>query len=169
MPFHPTCFELFARASRLRFGHVDTDNLGKWQKLENVHRMYEEVPCHPAAQRGQAQWWLHHNEDGRLAPNPILVPLLPPLLLSVNRTSLKPSLNDPFTKLPRGLSDAIVELCDPIDIASLRSASCANTCCYRAGIERYKALAFGALGLYLAIILDQDLFAGTFQGNVLEG
>lgn len=147
MPFHPTCFELFARASRLRFGHVDTYNLGKWQKLENVHRMYEEVHRHPAAQRGQAQWWLYYNEDGRLAPNPILVPLLPPLLLSANRTSLKPSLNDPLTKLPRGLSDAVVELPDPIDIASLRSASCAENLLISSWHRVLQSPGFGGFGM----------------------
>ena len=109
--------------------------------------MYEEVPRYPAVQRGQTQWWLHHNEDGRLAANPILVQLLPPLLLSANRTSLKPSSNDPFTKLPRGLSDAIVELSDPNDIASLRSASCAEDLLLSSWHRALQNPGFGSFGI----------------------
>lgn len=127
MPFHPTYFEIFACASRLRFGHIDTDNLGRWHVLECDDRDFPAVPRHPAVGRGRDQWWFHHREDAWLAANPVLVPTLPRLLQSAARCMpVVSSSNDPFIRLPRELSDTITDLLNPVDLASLRLASCAE-------------------------------------------
>ena len=134
MPFHPTCFEIFTRASRLRnHGLADINGLAGWRRLESDDHSDDEFPCHPAARRAMDQWWFHVPGDEWLAANPVLVPLLPSLLRGVVHTpnlrcpaDVYSSSRDPFTKIPREISDAILDILHPTDRASLRLASCAT-------------------------------------------
>lgn len=149
MPFHPTCFEIFAHASRKRTGHVDVNGLMGWRKLESDYRSNLEFPYHFAVRNG-VEDWEHTPGNEWLATNPIIVPGLRPLLwsavqdlhpascpletlpsvLTTKNCSLEATRRpiafskDPFTSLPRELSDDILGYLDPVDVASLRLASC---------------------------------------------
>ena len=124
MPFHPTCFEIFTRLSRLHFGHVDIKGLAGWRRLESDYASDRSFPRHPTVLKGYDQWWLHQRGDAWLAANPVLVPSLRSLLFSVVQSQVQRSVNGPFSKLPQELLDAILDLLSPLDMASLRLASC---------------------------------------------
>lgn len=132
MPFHPTCFEVFTRASRFRLGHVDIEGLIGWRMLESDWKPSNGPSHHPAVHRGIDQWWNHVSGDAWIAANPVLIPSLDPFLQSswaagsASHAQMEPRPDDPFLQLPRELSDAILSLLSPLDRASLRLASCAT-------------------------------------------
>ena len=130
MPFHPTCFEIYSRASRLRFGFVDANGLAGWRILDPIKFLH-----HPAVRRGEEQWWIHNPGDAWLAANPVLVPGLPALLESALSEATSKISNpelqqkddfdeDPFSNLPKELVDSILDFLAPVDTASLRLAGC---------------------------------------------
>ena len=130
MPFHPTCFEVFTRASRFCNQHIDFQGLAEWRKLESDFKSDDDFPRHEAVHRGASQDWNHQPGDEWLAANPIIVPLLPSLLEPAIHDHDKsfgdnPSYHDYLANLPREISNAIFDLLTPTDIASLRLASCA--------------------------------------------
>jgi len=132
MPFHPTCFEIFTRASRLLSHHIDIHGLAGWRRLESSYRAERDFPRHNAVKQCAYEWWYHEPGYEWLAANPVLVPLLPSLLCSAAHEEHTPleeaylSSNDPFKKLPLEMKDAILDLLPPTDIASLRLASCST-------------------------------------------
>lgn len=165
VPSHPTCFEVFTRASRLRTGCIDENGLMGWRKLKSDYSSDRHFPQHSGVRKGREQTWSNKNGDKWLAVIPILIPRLESWLwsavqrldisLSVRKSTLsavaingsslgsirKPmyASNDPFTKLPLGLSDAILDFLDPIDTAGLRLASSAQhlpTSNWRAQLEK---------------------------------
>lgn len=106
--------------------------------------MNDKFPRHPAvrkATQGAAEW-PHERDNEWLAANPHLVPKFENLLWSAARrpvveanwtASISNDANatqhpneDPFGRLPRELADAILSFLDPVDVASLRLASCAR-------------------------------------------
>ena len=142
MPFHPTCFEIFTRASRKAFGYVDINGLMKWRNLESDYETDSAFPRHAAVQKGSEQSWHHEQGDEWLSANPVLIPGLEDLLLSsiqdvavqadhasagrnIHNVSAQFS-EDPFEKLPREIADSILHFLDPLDVASLRLASLAQ-------------------------------------------
>lgn len=132
MPFHPTCFEVFMRASRFRLGRVDIDGLAGWRMLESNWKRSDGPPRDPAVCRGRDQEWNHRSGDAWIVANPVLVPSLRSFLQSswspppASYAQMQPRPDDPFLKLPRELSDAVLGLLSPLDRASLRLASCAT-------------------------------------------
>ena len=132
MPFHPTCFEIYARASRPRNHNcVDVLGLAAWRNIESTYVFDLEFPRHPAVKRRSEQEWDHHPGDEWLAANPVVVPLLPEILQrSILRGDedkpVDEAARDPFTRLPQELSNAVLAFLDPVEIASLRLASCLN-------------------------------------------
>lgn len=132
MPFHPTCFEIFTRASRLRSHHINIHGLAGWRRLESSYHAEKDFPRYSAVKYCMDQWWIHEPGSEWLAANPVHVPLLPTLLNSATdryRTYLEEarlSFNDPFKKLPLEITYAILDLLSPTDIASLRLAWCAT-------------------------------------------
>lgn len=70
------------------------------------------------------QWWLQQRGNAWLAANPVHVPSLRSLLFPVVQSQVHRSFNNPFSTLPRELIDAILALLSPLDMASLRRASC---------------------------------------------
>ena len=124
MPFHPTCFEIFTRLSRLHFGHVDIEGLAEWRRLESDYASDRNFPRFTAVPKGYDQWWLHQRGDAWLAATPVHVPSLRSLLFPVVQSQVHWSFNNPFSTLPRELIDAILDLLSPLDMASLRLASC---------------------------------------------
>ena len=132
MPFHPTCFEIFTRASRLRHHRIDVAGLAGWRNLMSDYDDDDMITRHPAVLDATEQWWNHRSGDEWLAANPVIVPLLPSLLRRAVRKrddilhDRSRTTQDPLTKLPREIADMIVGLLAPIDKASLRLASCAT-------------------------------------------
>lgn len=130
VPFHPTCFEIFSRASRQTAGHIDLNGFMGWRYLESDYQMDDSFPWHPAVRRGRAQEWKHERDSEWLVANPVFVPGLISMLSTAGQTPIadlrQQSSKDPFAKLPCELADAILSLLDGADVASLRLASCAR-------------------------------------------
>ncbi|OCK80677.1 hypothetical protein K432DRAFT_38253 [Lepidopterella palustris CBS 459.81] len=87
MPFHPTCFEIYTRASILHSSnsssHPDISGLAHWRLKESSYTHTRAFPySDPAVRRGNQQEWRHHPGDEWLAANPICIPGLPELLAS---------------------------------------------------------------------------------------
>lgn len=129
MPFHPTCFEIFTRACRLRAASVDVAGLMEWGDLESDFLIDLSFPHHEAVKESREQEWHHQPGYGWLAANPVLVPGLTTVLrlaVSCNKFSLNDDAEDPFSKFPREIADAILDLVDPVDVAALRLAGLAR-------------------------------------------
>ena len=130
MPFHPTCFEVFSHASRLRNQRIDLQGLAGWREFESNY--YSSFPHSISVRKAADQQWIHAAGDEWLAANPVVVPLLPSLLRSTIHglgeplDDKSPSINDPFTSLPQEICDIILNLLCPTDVASLRLALCAT-------------------------------------------
>ena len=133
MPFHPTCFEIFTRASRLRNqGRIDIPGLAAWRNLESSYQLANDLPRHAAVRKGSDEEWYHHAHDEWLAANPVLVPSLPSRLQNAifhskeEEKALNDTTKDPFALLPGEICNAILAFLAPIDVVSLRLASCAT-------------------------------------------
>lgn len=135
MPFHPTCFEIFSRVSRLRTGSNDVVGLMGWRRLESDYYTDRSFPHHEAVNSSSEQWWCHRRGDEWLAANPVVVPGLAALLRQSVKGNNTPCVRcahetpfsaDPFAKLPREIADAILELLNPVDVAALRLAGYAR-------------------------------------------
>ncbi|KAL9563836.1 hypothetical protein ACKAV7_012008 [Fusarium commune] len=139
MPFHPTCLEIFKRASLHRYRIVDIDCLMRWWELEATFDKFNEFPRHHAVKRGQQQWWEHIKGDEFLAANPCFVPGLESMLDSTQRSgeahteedseitptavSQTPAPTDSFSCLPSEIRFHILSQLSFSDIANLRLAS----------------------------------------------
>lgn len=140
MPFHPSCFEVFKRASIFHSGHVDVMGLLAWYELEADHDTFHHgFPRHPDVKRGQEQEWRHVVGHEYLVTNPIHIPALPPLLRATMRSELSFSARsgafcvddapprelsqDSFAMLPEELRMEVLWHLTSKDIANLRLAS----------------------------------------------
>jgi len=143
MPFHPTCFEIYQRLSRLHFGQVDVNGLMNWRNIFNQPPTWSYIPRDPAVDRGKDQEWCHNEGDESLAANPVFVPALERILRSAvydqpsfspqggafvipepaSNTSSAIESVDPFLKLPREIADNIVEHLNSREIANMRLSS----------------------------------------------
>ncbi|KAH6964598.1 hypothetical protein DER45DRAFT_642028 [Fusarium avenaceum] len=138
MPFHPTCFEIFKRASIRRYGAVDVGCLMQWWKLEPSYDDFQNFPRDPAVEMAQEQWWQHNQGDEYLVANPCFVPGLEAILSSTqylqevdnNNSRLTPTAiltkttpMDPFSRLPAEIRLSILSLLDFQDVANLRLTS----------------------------------------------
>lgn len=139
MPFHPTCFEVFKRASLHRMGKVDMAGLMRWFKSEATYEDFEQrFPRSEPVYRAKDQWWRHVKGDEHLVANPCYVPAWDKALASgamsietaspgvfdigAEATSLG---SDRFTRLPSEIHHRILThlVGKPVDIANLRLAS----------------------------------------------
>jgi hypothetical protein len=132
MPVHPTCFEVFKRASIYRYGFADVEALARWGQGRNALGM--PIPEHAAVKRGREMYWRHHIGDEFLAANPCFVPGLQDILVSVQNTSNPDDScsdealsmahsTDVFSKLPQEIKLEILLRLDSWDIANLRRSS----------------------------------------------
>lgn len=81
MPFHPTCLELFKRASLEHSGAIDVAGLTAWYTVEaSFDDVYYDFPRDSAAKAGRNQFWSHNNGHEFLAANPCFVPELNSIL-----------------------------------------------------------------------------------------
>ncbi|KAF4634045.1 hypothetical protein G7Y89_g4055 [Cudoniella acicularis] len=150
MPFHPSCFEIYKRASRLYFGYVNINDLIAWRSVDcHYKNRNNAIPRAPAVTKNREQWWRHERGTEYLAANPVLIPGLNKILEAavhkepsfstrkgafplpdflpkhITRRHLKGAResNDPFLQLPREIIDAVVGNLGSRDIANLRLAT----------------------------------------------
>jgi hypothetical protein len=143
MPFHPTCFEIFQKVSKLEFGQVDVQGLMHSYNTEFQRPKWGyEVSFDDAVYRGLDQMWRHNQGDEFLAANPVLIPVLERILRSSvhEEPTFSPqggaflipeaasdegstSSSDPFMKMPQEIRDNIVESLSSREIAQLRLSS----------------------------------------------
>ena len=144
MPFHPTCFDIFARLSRLHFGRVDVNGLMGWYHLDGGYNAPENTPMRGDIRIGRSggdEGWNHAPDGEFLVANPLLVPGLAEILQSAihmeatfssragafatptdqEPPSAKP--RDRFNSLPEEIKLEIINWLPSSDIASLRLAS----------------------------------------------
>lgn len=149
MPFHPTCLEVYKRASILHLGHVDIAGLASWYRFQSDYDTYDNFPRDAAVSDGHQQWWNHQEGNEWLAANPIFMPGLPIVLdssmkhdssslqqhdeLNVVEAAIKtsstipttpnPTHSDPFALLPTEINHDVLGYLDPKDVANLRLVS----------------------------------------------
>jgi hypothetical protein len=140
MPFHPTCFDIFARLSRHHFnGRVDVNGLMGWYYSEHDYSAVHSFPHHPDVKISSHQWWHHEPGLEYLAANPLFVPALDPILRSVEASDCTfgsqqgafrvaeaaPAqfFKDRFNTLPQELILEVLSHLPSRDIANLRLAS----------------------------------------------
>ncbi|KAH8197452.1 hypothetical protein TruAng_008383 [Truncatella angustata] len=135
MPFHPTCLEVFKRASLHRHGRIDIDGLADWWALEATYDEFHRFPRHPAVSWEEV--WRHKDGDEFLAANPCFITQLPTILETASRIGHKTvddscafavdgisnSLTDVFSQLPWELRAQILLELGSQDVANLRLAS----------------------------------------------
>ncbi|KAK2742855.1 hypothetical protein FQN55_007639 [Onygenales sp. PD_40] len=150
VPFHPWCFDIFSRLSKLHFGHVNVPGLMEWRNAESSYEDFNEFPHGPDVEAGQEQWWCHEPGKEYLAANPLYVPNLPAILRSAIKndednfssqnsafsvsqpttgskesqgTAEYHSRTDPLQSLPQEIRLLIIDQLPSRDIANLRLAS----------------------------------------------
>jgi hypothetical protein len=136
MPFHPWCFDIFARQSKVQFGKVNLDGLMNWRNAESSYEDFHEFPRIADVLEGQEQWWEHVPGKEYLAANPLYVPGLPALLQDAAEEDASLDYERSFTSLPGTGERAdclsalpldlrlhIVSFLDSTDLTNLRAAS----------------------------------------------
>lgn len=142
MPFHPTCLEVYKRASVWRTGEVKMQDLMDWYRLEADFLQFDAFPRDIAAKRGMEQMWRHNPGDEFLAANPCFLPKLGPILESVTASksvdldyhraafdlqdldsALRLNPSDSFACLPPELRYQLLSYLSPKDIGNLRHVS----------------------------------------------
>ncbi|KAF3015009.1 hypothetical protein E8E14_008347 [Neopestalotiopsis sp. 37M] len=133
MPFHPTCLEVFKRASLMRTGAVDYEGLINWWIVEAGDGC-EVFRRDPAV--NHQQWFEHVDGDEFLAANPCFATKLQSILAAADRTGdtsftydmpvfvekLHTS-SDVFARLPRELRFMVLDQLESGDVANLRASS----------------------------------------------
>jgi hypothetical protein len=140
MPFHPWCFDIFSRQSKVQFGKVNIDGLMKWRNAESSYEDFHEFPRTGDVLEAQEQWWEHVPGKEYLAANPLYVPGLPALLQDATEDNTAMDYERPFAAspgtgervdrlgaLPLDLRLHIVSFLDSTDLTNLRAASRAFT------------------------------------------
>ncbi|KAF7561316.1 hypothetical protein G7046_g2816 [Stylonectria norvegica] len=137
MPFHPTCLEVFKRASLRQSGIVDVEGLIGWWRM-NKEDHPEDIPRDPASTDGSDQYWMHLSGDEFVAANPCFIPRLPALLLSVQHSGgperrpqcfvsqvspIKEASSDPFLGVSSKIRTLILLELGSKDIANLQLVS----------------------------------------------
>ncbi|KAI0167625.1 hypothetical protein BJ166DRAFT_520332 [Pestalotiopsis sp. NC0098] len=133
MPFHPTCLEVFKRASVRRSGSVDYEGLINWWIIEAGHRFHG-FPRDPAVTT--EQWFLHVSGNEFVAANPCFGTKMESMLAASDRTGdpgfvydtpvfgeAHRTSSDVFAQLPRELCFLVLDQLQSRDIANLRLVS----------------------------------------------
>ncbi|KAK1142973.1 hypothetical protein N8T08_007214 [Aspergillus melleus] len=142
MPFHPWCFDIFCRQSKLHFNRINISGLMKWRNAEFSWDDFRGFPRTGDVAGAQEQFWLHDPGNEYLAANPLYVPRLLPLLDAAITTEghyprpqsgafdlpCRPSGSrdesaDPIAALPMDIRLLILDYLKSRDIANLRLAS----------------------------------------------
>ncbi|CAI7640467.1 unnamed protein product [Penicillium crustosum] len=82
MPFHPWCFDIFCRQSKIQFQRINISGLMTWRNAEFDWAAFGSFPRAKEVKASQEQWWSHKPGTEYLVSNPLYVPGLPEILLS---------------------------------------------------------------------------------------
>ncbi|KAL2867778.1 uncharacterized protein BJX67DRAFT_352248 [Aspergillus lucknowensis] len=144
MPFHPWCFDIFTRQSKVQFKRVNVSGLMKWRNAELSYDDFYSFARAREVNEGREQFWMYVPRSEYLAANPLYVPGLPPLLLAAveedsESRSQKDSVSscpaessqplsqtsrpDPLAFLPLDIRLLIVDFLQPADVHNLHIAS----------------------------------------------
>lgn len=82
MPFHPWCFDIFCRQSKIQFQRINVSRLMTWRNAEFDWAAFGSFPRAKEVKASQEQWWSHDPGTEYLVSNPLYVPGLPEILLS---------------------------------------------------------------------------------------
>jgi hypothetical protein len=85
MPFHPWCFDIFCRQSKVRLNRINISGIIKWRDAESSNKDFYGFPWSGDVIEGQRQWWEHFPGKEYLAATPLYVPGLRPILLNAGR------------------------------------------------------------------------------------
>lgn len=139
MPFHPSCFEIFKRASLREHGCIDIDGLTSWWMAVGKKCAFDDHCEDENVGKCQEQEWSHWEGTEYLVANPLFVPKLQDVLRQV--TSTPPGFNprnsafpvpestapgdstDLFARLPPEIKFEILDQLHSRDIAALRLAT----------------------------------------------
>lgn len=125
MAFHPTCLEVYKRASILRTGSWDAAKLDAWWRDQDDRGHGHNIPRHQAIDRGNEQSWHHIHEDAWLAANPLFMPSLTDAVARASDSDLShpiPRQMHAFGNLP---TEIMREIFDYLEIAQVASTSVA--------------------------------------------
>lgn len=135
MPFHPTCLEIFKRASMNHSGAVDIPGLTGFFRCESSYDDVYGFPWDRAVRAGKSQWWMHNSGDEFLAANPCFVPEISSIVSKVRRdpsttradvttdAATEDVSGDLFLRLPYDIRHSIALLLTFKDLPNLRCAS----------------------------------------------
>lgn len=138
MPFHPTCLEIFKRASLDRYGVIDLHGLGSWYRVGDGLEWYD-FPRDEAVDSARDGCWLHNPGDEYLVANPCSITELDAMISKtrVGNTSADPQVRDHrgsaggkpspsrdiFQRLPYDVQCNIAALIGFRDLTNLRLVS----------------------------------------------
>ncbi|KAJ6147506.1 hypothetical protein N7497_009488, partial [Penicillium chrysogenum] len=135
MPFHPWCFDIFSRQSKIHFGNkVNITGLINWRNAECSFDADDDFPRHPDVANAQQQVWMHDPDAAYLVANPLHIVGLTDFLLDAAQEGdfdmhladavlLGNNHTDRLSALPPELRLHVVSFLDSGDIMSLRQAS----------------------------------------------
>ncbi|KAJ0418957.1 hypothetical protein BJY00DRAFT_286899 [Aspergillus carlsbadensis] len=140
MPFHPWCFDIFSRQSKIHFeDKINIAGLIKWRNAECGLDDEHDFPRHPDVAGAQQQVWMHDPNATYLVANPLYIVGLNGFLLDaaqqehgcgievaeeeLDAVSFGNKRTDRLSTLPLELRLHIVSFLDSGDIVSLRQAS----------------------------------------------
>ncbi|KAJ5511426.1 Major facilitator superfamily domain general substrate transporter [Penicillium expansum] len=82
MPFHPWCFDIFCRQSKIQFQRINISGLMAWRNAEFDWSAFKSFPRAKDVKSSQDQWWSHKPGTEYLVANPLYVPGLSEILLA---------------------------------------------------------------------------------------
>ncbi|KAJ4287752.1 hypothetical protein N0V90_012456 [Kalmusia sp. IMI 367209] len=137
MPFHPSCFEVFKRASTLQYDTFDVDGLTSWWTNDAKNHQFNQSHHAPDVKKGTDQEWSHWKGSAYLAANPLFVPKLRDILHAASNTAPEfsprngafsvhgttPAGQDLLACLPAELKFQVLDNLRSSDIAALRLSS----------------------------------------------
>ncbi|KAJ5371566.1 Major facilitator superfamily domain general substrate transporter [Penicillium concentricum] len=91
MPFHPWCFDIFCRQSKVQFQRVNVAGLMTWRNAEFDYKAFGSFPRAKEVTSSRHQWWEHVPGSEYLVANPLYVPGLPEILLAAVKNEGSPS------------------------------------------------------------------------------
>ncbi|EKV06411.1 hypothetical protein PDIG_77780 [Penicillium digitatum PHI26] len=99
MPFHPWCFDIFCRQSKVQFQCVNASGLMAWRNAEFDWGAVESFPRAEEVKSSQEQWWSHQPGTEYLVANPLYIPGLPEILLKATKKEGKCDLHDSYDEI----------------------------------------------------------------------
>ncbi|KAJ5953084.1 Major facilitator superfamily domain general substrate transporter [Penicillium vulpinum] len=90
MPFHPWCFDILCRQSKVQFQRINLSGLMTWRNAEFDWDSFVSFPRAKEVKSSQEQWWSHEDGTEYLVANPLYVPGLPEIFLTAGKDERLP-------------------------------------------------------------------------------